>query len=165
MNRKIRVGQVRLIGEDGRQFGIVNTAEAMKVAEEASLDLVEVAPDVNPLVCRIMDYSRFKYEQEKKERESKKKQHRMHLKELTFGPLIEEHDYQVKLNHLMRFLKRGDKIKVTMRFRGRQMQHIDLGRNVLIRLAKDISDIGEEERAPVLDGRFMSTVFFPKAVK
>lgn len=132
------------------------------MAEEIGLDLVEVAPNVNPPVCRIMDYSRFKYEQEKSEREAKKKQHIVHIKELKFGPKIEEHDYQVKLHHLQRFIQRGDKVKVTMRFRGRQMQHIDLGKNILQRLTKDISDIGQEEKPPKLEGRLMTMILAPK---
>ena len=132
------------------------------MAEEARLDLVEVAPNVTPPVCKIMDYPKFKYEQEKRERQAKKKQHVIHLKELKIGPKIAEHDYQVKLHHLQRFLKRGDKVKITMRFRGRQMQHIDLGRNVLQRLINDITDAGEEERSPHLDGRVMTMVFAPR---
>lgn len=141
------------------------TNEALKIAGEAGLDLVEVAANVNPPVCRIMDYSRFKYEQEKKEREAKKKQHKMHFKELKVGPLIEKHDYEVKLRHLERFLKRGDKVKITMRFRGRQMQHIDLGRGVLNRLMKDVVEVGQEEKAPFMDGRVMIMVFQPRTVK
>ncbi|MBL7157672.1 MAG: translation initiation factor IF-3 [Candidatus Omnitrophica bacterium] len=161
-NTRIRAQSVRLIGEDGKQFGVVNTREALRMAEEIGLDLVEVAPNVNPPVCRIMDYSRFKYEQEKSEREAKKKQHIVHIKELKFGPKIEEHDYQVKLHHLQRFIQRGDKVKVTMRFRGRQMQHIDLGKNILQRLTKDISDIGQEEKPPKLEGRLMTMILAPK---
>jgi len=134
----------------------------MKVAEEAGLDLVEVAPNVSPPVCKVMDFSRFKYEQEKRERESKKKQHVVHFKELKFGPKIEEHDYQVKFHHLERFLKRGDKVKISLRFRGRQMQHIDRGRNVLDRLMRDAAQIGEAEMLPKLDGRIMTMVFGPK---
>lgn len=159
---KIRVPKIRLVGEDGKQYGVVDTREGLRLAQEAGLDLVEVAPNVNPPVCRIMDYSKFKYEQEKREREAKKKQHIVHLKELKIGPKIEEHDYKVKFNHLERFLKRGDKVKITMRFRGRQMQHIDLGRNVLDRLIKDASEIGVVDKPPKLEGRVMTMVFMPK---
>jgi len=123
---------------------------------------VEVAPNVQPPVCRIMDFSKFKYEQEKREREAKKKQHIIHLKELKVGPKIEDHDYRVKLNHLERFLKRGDKVKITMRFRGREMQHVDLGRNVLQRLISDVREIAEQEKYPKLEGRIMTMVFAPK---
>ena len=153
---------MRLIGEDGKQFGVVDIREAMRVAREAELDLVEVAPNVRPPVCRIMDYSRFKYEQEKKEREAKKKQHVTHLKELKIGPTIEKHDYEVKLHYLERFLKRGDKVKITMRFRGRQMAHIDLGRGMLEKLIKDISPVGEVEKSPFREGRIITMVIRPR---
>ncbi len=134
----------------------------MKIAQESGLDVVEVAPTVNPPVCRIMDYSRFKYEQEKREREAKKKQHVVHFKELKFGPKIEEHDYQVKFQHLEKFLKRGDKVKISMRFRGRQMAHVDIGRNILDRIIKEAADFSEVEKPPVLDGRMITMVFMPK---
>jgi len=150
------------VSEDGKQLGVVDTREALKIASDAGLDLVEVAPNVNPPVCRIMDYSRFKYEQEKREREARKKQHVTHLKELKIGPLIEEHDYRVKLHHLERFLKRGDKVKIHMRFRGRQMAHIDLGRNVLDRIIKDVREISDVEKPPKLEGRMMTMVFSAK---
>lgn len=134
------------------------------MAEEAGLDLVEVAPNVKPPVCRIMDYPKFKYEQEKREREARKKQHVVHLKELKVGPKIEEHDYQVKLRHLEKFLKKGDKVKITMRFRGRQMAHVDIGRNILNRLIKDAVNMGDVEKPPFLDGRVMAMAFTPKKV-
>jgi translation initiation factor IF-3 len=137
----------------------------LRIAREAGFDLVEVAPTVNPPVCRIMDYSRFKYEQEKREREAKKRQHVIHVKELKFRPKIQEHDYQVKLHHLQRFLKRGDKVRITMQFRGREMQHVDLGRNILQRLMGDISDMGKAEANPRLEGRMMSTIINPKTQK
>ncbi len=153
---------MRLIGEDGKQFGVVDIRDAMKVAQDAGLDLVEVAPNVTPPVCKVMDYPRFKYEQEKQEREAKKRQHITHVKEIKIGPKIEEHDYQVKLRNLQRFITRGDKVKITMRFRGRQMQHVDLGRNILQRLTKDITAVGEEERSPILDGRVLTMLIVPK---
>ena len=162
VNAKIRAQSVRLVSEDGKQLGVVDIRDAMRMARDAGLDLVEVAPNVNPPVCRIMDFPRFKYEQEKREREAKKKQHVTHLKEVKIGPKIEEHDYQVKFRNVERFLKRGDKVKVTMRFRGREMQHIDLGRNVLDRLIKDSSDFGEVEKPPLLEGRIITMVFVPK---
>ncbi len=143
-------------------MGVVGTEEALRAAQEVGLDLVEVAPNVSPPVCRIMDYSRFKYEQEKREREAKKKQHVTHVKELKIGPKIAEHDYQTKLNHLVRFVKRGDKVKVTMRFRGREMQHIDLGKKVLERLAQDVTEVAEQERPPVMEGRLMTTLMKPR---
>ncbi len=136
--------------------------KAQSMANDAGLDLVEVAPDSNPPVARIMDFPKFKYEQEKKERESRKKQHIIHVKEVKIGPKIEEHDYRVKLNRLEKFLKRGDKAKITMFFRGRQMMHIDLGRKILDRVANDLSALGELESEPKLDGRAMVMIFKPK---
>jgi len=136
--------------------------EALKLAQESGLDLVEVAPQGTPPVARVMDYSKFKYDQEKKEKEARRKQHVAHVKEIKIGPKIEEHDYQVKLHHLEKFLKRGDKAKVTMRFRGRQMAHVDLGRKVLDRLSGDIAAFGELETAPKLDGKIMAMLIKPK---
>lgn len=136
--------------------------EAIKKAEETGLDLVEIAPTAVPPVCRIMDNSRYKYEQEKKEKEARKKQKVIHLKEIRMGPKIGEHDYQFKLKHLTDFLKKGDKVKVTMIFRGREMAHIDLGRKILDRLSSDISVIGEIEEMPRLEGRFINMVIRAK---
>jgi translation initiation factor IF-3 len=136
--------------------------EALRRAEEAGLDLVEIAPSANPPVCRIMDYSRYKYEQEKKEKEAHKKQKVVHIKEIRFGPKIGEHDYQFKRRNLEEFLKRGDKVKITMMFKGREMAHVDLGRKVLDRLASDISAVGEIEEQPKLEGRFINMVIRAK---
>jgi translation initiation factor IF-3 len=136
--------------------------DAVKLAEEAGLDLVEVAPTANPPVCRIIDYSRYKYEQEKREKEARKKQKIVHVKEIRLGPKIGEHDYQFKLSHLQEFLKRGDKVKVTMMFRGREMSHMDLGRKILDRLSSDISEIGEIEERPRLEGRFLNMLIRAK---
>ena len=136
----------------------MTVGDALKRAEEAGFDLVEVAPTAVPPVCRIIDYSRYKYEQEKREKEARKKQKVVHIKELRLGPKIGEHDYQFKLRHLEDFLKRGDKVKVTMMFRGREMAHMDLGRKILDRLASDISSIGEIEEAPRLEGRIIAMV-------
>lgn len=162
VNRRIRSRELRVVDENGKQLDVMPLEEALRLAAEAGLDLVEVAPQANPPVARIMDYSKYKYEQEKKEREAKKKQHVIHIKEIKIGPKIEEHDYQVKLNHLERFLKRGDKTKINMRFKGREMAHIDLGRGVLDRLAKDAAAFGELETEPKLDGKMMSMLFRPK---
>jgi translation initiation factor IF-3 len=136
--------------------------DALKKAEESGFDLVEVAPGATPPVCRIMDYSKYKYEQEKKEKEAHKKQKVIHIKEIRFGPKIGEHDYQFKRKHLEEFLKRGDKVKVTMMFRGREMAHVDLGRKLLDRLASEISAVGEIEEAPSLEGRFMTMIIRAK---
>ena len=154
---------MRVIGENGEQLGVLATEEAMRIAEEAGLDLVEVAPTSHPPVCRIMDYSRYKYEQDKREKEARKKQKIVHLKELRMGPKIGEHDYQFKLRNLEDFLKRGDKVKISMRFRGREMAHQDLGRQLLDRLASDVSAIGEVEVPPRLEGRIISMVIKAKA--
>lgn len=158
VNSRIRVREVRVIGEVGDQLGVMATQDAIKRAEEAGLDLVEVAPTATPPVCRIIDYSRYKYEQEKREKEARKKQKIVHIKELRMGPKIGEHDYQFKRRNLEDFLKRGDKVKVTMMFRGREMAHVDLGRKVLDRLASEISSIGEIEESPRLEGRIISMV-------
>jgi len=162
INQRIRVKEVRLIGPDGEQMGIVNTQDALKKAEESGLDLVEVAGQTAPPVCRIMDYSKYKYEQEKKEKEARKNQRIVHVKEIKIKPNIEEHDYQVKLYHLKRFLTRGDKAKVTMMFRGREMSHMDIGRKVLDRVVSDLKDSGEVEKGPILEGRSIIINFMPR---
>jgi translation initiation factor IF-3 len=156
VNHRIRAKEVRVVGDAGEQLGVMTVQDALKRAEEAGFDLVEVAPTAVPPVCRIIDYSRYKYEQEKREKEARKKQKVVHIKELRLGPKIGEHDYQFKLRYLEDFLKRGDKVKVTMMFRGREMSHMDIGRKVLDRLASDISSIGEIEESPRLEGRIIS---------
>jgi len=150
------------VGAESEQLGVMQVADALKKAEEAGLDLVEVAPTAVPPVCRIIDYSKYKYEQEKREKEARKKQRMVHTKEIRMGPKIGEHDYQFKLRNLEDFLKRGDKVKITMMFRGREMAHVDLGRKVLDRLASDISAIGEIEENPRLEGRFINMVIRAK---
>ncbi|MFA5143203.1 MAG: translation initiation factor IF-3 [Candidatus Omnitrophota bacterium] len=162
MNNRIRVREVRVVGEAGEQLGVLPTADALKRAEEAGLDLVEVAPTAVPPVCRIMDYSKYKYEQEKREKEARKKQKIVHIKEIRLGPKIGEHDYQFKLRNLEDFLKRGDKVKISMMFRGREMAHVDLGRKILERLSSDISQIGEIEEPPRQEGRFINMVIRAK---
>lgn len=158
VNYRIRAKEVRVIGDNGEQLGVMGINDALRKAEEIGLDLVEIAPTAVPPVCRIMDHSRFKYEQEKKEKEARKKQKVVHIKEIRMGPKIGEHDYKFKMKHLEDFLKKGDKVKVTMIFRGREMAHIDLGRKVLDRLSSDISSIGEVEDPPRLEGRFLNMV-------
>lgn len=153
-----------MIDENGEQMGIVQVQEALRRAQNAGLDLVEVAPQAQPPVCRIMDYSKYKYDQEKKQREAKRKQHVIHIKELKLKPNIEVHDYQVKVFHLRRFLERGDKTKITMMFRGRETQHMERGRAILDRLMSDVADIGEVEEPPTtLFGRTIVMTFRPKA--
>lgn len=150
------------MGSDGSQLGVMSPQEGLKVAEGEGLDLVEVAPTAKPPVCRIMDYSRFKYEQEKREREAKKKQKVTHVKELKFTPKISEHDYQVKFRHMEEFLKRGDKVKATMTFRGREMAHMDIGRRLLERISKEVSAYAEVEAIPKKFGRSLVMVIAPK---
>lgn len=160
-NNRIRIKEVRLIGAEGEQMGIVLTQDAMQKARESGLDLVEVASQANPPVCRIMDYSKYKYEQEKKAKEARKHQKIIHLKEIKIKPCIEEHDYQVKLYHLKRFLNRGDRAKLTMVFRGREMSHIEIGRKVIDRMISDLIEVGEVEKGPTRDGRNIMVFFVP----
>ena len=162
MNFGIRAKEVRVVDQNGDMLGVMSIQDGVKRAQEAGLDLVEVAPGANPPVARIIDFSRYKYDQEKKEKEARKKQRVVHIKELRFGPKIGDHDYQVKMHSLQDFLKRGDKVKITMMFRGREMAHIDLGRKIMDRIASDISVIGEVEQSPGLEGRFMNMVVRPK---
>jgi len=162
INERIRVPQVRLIGSEGNQLGIVPIQKAMDLANQHELDLVEVAPQAEPPVCRIMDYSKFKYDQEKKEREAKKHQMKIHLKEVRIKPNIDEHDYQVKLRQAIGFLNKKDKVKVNLMFRGRQMEHINLGRRVLDRFINDAQQAGKVEKDSSIEGRIMSVVLAPR---
>ena len=165
VNERIRIAQVRVIGDDGAQLGVMTPADALRLARERGLDLVEVAPQTAPPVCRIMDFNKFRYEEERREREAKKKHHVAKLKEVKFKPHIEEHDYQVKFGMLKRFLMRGDQAKVTMVYRGRELAHTELGRRILDRLVDDLKTISKVERSPMLDGRFMTMVFGPDREK
>ena len=159
VNERIRISQVRVIGDDGAQLGIMVPGDALRLARERGLDLVEVAPQTTPPVCRIMDFNKFRYEEQRREREAKKKHHVAKLKEVKFKPHIEQHDYQVKLGMIKRFLTRGDQVKVTMVYRGRELAHTELGRRILDRLIEDLKPISTVERTPSLDGRFMTMVF------
>ncbi|OGX17657.1 MAG: translation initiation factor IF-3 [Omnitrophica WOR_2 bacterium RBG_13_44_8b] len=161
-NDKIRVPQVRLIGPDGNQLGIVSVQKALELASQAELDLVEVAPSANPPVCRIIDFSKFKYDQEKKEREAKKHQKQGKLKEIRLKPNIDEHDYETKVKQAVTFLKKKDKVKINLFFRGRQMEHQDLGRKVLDKFIIDTQNDGTLEREPAMEGRIISMVLAPK---
>jgi len=156
------VPQVRLIGADGEQVGVVPTSEALETAAEAELDLVEVSPNAEPPVCRIMDYGKFKFEQSKKLQAARKKQKQIQIKEVKFRPGTDEGDYKIKLRNLIRFLEEGDKAKVTLRFRGREMAHTDIGRQVLIRLQQDLAEVGVVEQYPSMEGRQMTMMIGPK---
>ena len=162
VNERIRISQIRLIDEAGNQRGVMSPQDAMKLAQNANLDLVEVAPSASPPVCRIMDYTKYKYDQAKKAREARRKQKVIHLKEIKLHPNTDEHDYNFKKNHLEKFLKRGDKTKVTMVFRGREMQHMNTGRALLERLAKELAPLAEVEKMPYREGRFMIMILMPK---
>jgi len=158
----IKAPQVRVIGAGGEQLGIMRPDEGLRRAREAGLDLVEVAPTANPSVCRIMDYSKYKYDQEKKEREARKRQHIFKVKEIRLKPRIEEHDYKTKLEHAKEFLAKGNKVKWSLIFRGREMAHIELGRQLLNRIIQDTVDISEVEMAPKKEGHFIFMVLAPK---
>jgi len=155
------VPEVRVIGADGDQVGILPTLEAIGLAEESDLDLVEVSPMAQPPVCRIMDYGKYKFEQSKKAQEARKKQVRVQVKEVKFRPGTDEGDYQVKLRNLVRFLEEGNKTKVTLRFRGREMAHRDLGLKLLKRVEADLSEFGSVEQQPLMEGRQMVMVLGP----
>jgi len=153
---------VRLIDAEGNQVGIVRSREAMERATEEGLDLVEIVPAADPPVCRLMDYGRFRFDQKKKQAEARKKQKQVQVKEVKFRPGTDEGDYQVKLRNLTRFLNEGDKAKVTMRFRGREHAHRDLGLNLLRRVEDDLADISTVEQQPQMEGRQMVMVLGPK---
>lgn len=161
INERIRVPEVRLVGPSGEQVGIVRTDDARKLAYEADLDLVEVAPNAKPPVAKIMDYGKFKYEQDQKAREARKNQQQTVVKEQKFRPKIDEHDYQTKKANVERFLEKGNKVKVTIMFRGREQSRPELGYRLLERLADDIGDLGVVESRPKQDGRNMTMVFGP----
>ncbi len=152
---------MRLIDAEGEQVGIVDLDEAKARAQQAGLDLVEVAPGARPPVCRLMDYGKFKYEEARKAREARKKQHTVQIKEIKYRPGIEDHDYDFKTRHVRRFLEDGDRVKVTMMFRGRQMAHPELGIEVLERVAEDVADLGKIEGQPTREGRTMIMMLAP----
>jgi len=159
------VPEIRLTGVDGTQIGIVRTSEALAMAEEAGVDLVEVAAKANPPVCRLMDYGKFRYQEQKHQQEMKAKQKVIQVKEVKFRPATDENDYQTKLRALIRFLGDGNKAKVTLRYRGREMAHQDLGQDVLTRIREDLAEIAQVEQFPKLEGRQMIMVLAPKRKK
>lgn len=165
VNRMIRIPEIRVIDDEGNQLGVIATADAMKIAEERGLDLVEIAPNVRPPVCKIMDYGKYKYEQSKKTRDSKKKQHLTQLKEIKFRPKIEEHDFQFKKRHAEKFLEQKDKVKFTVIFRGREMEHIELGQKLLDRIVEELSEISVIERSPIRMGRIITMILGPRSEK
>jgi translation initiation factor IF-3 len=164
VNRQIRISPVRVIASDGEQLGIMPIEEALATAEGEGLDLVEVAPTARPPVVRIMDYGKFKYEEARKARQARKKQHHILIKEVKFRPGIEAHDFDFKIRHARRFLEEGNKVKVTMMFRGRQIANPEMGREVMVRVAGVLDDVGKVEQMPSMEGRTMIMVVAPKKV-
>ncbi|CAN5209582.1 translation initiation factor IF-3 [soil metagenome] len=161
INRQIRISPVRVINPDGEQLGILPIDRAIEIAEEQGLDLVEVAPMARPPVCRIMDYGKFRYEEQRSAREARKKQHHVQIKEVKMRPGIEDHDYAFKMRHARRFLEEGNKVKLTMMFRGRQMAHPEFGKKVLDRVSGELADICKVESYPTMEGRSMNMVLAP----
>ncbi|MGI5911891.1 MAG: translation initiation factor IF-3 [Syntrophomonadaceae bacterium] len=162
INEDIRVREVRLVSDDGEQLGIVPVREALQIALERNLDLVEVAPSAQPPVCRLMNYGKFKFEQNKREKEAKKKQHVISIKEVKMRPNIEEHDFQVKAKNARKFLSGGDKVKLTIMFRGREITHTELGQKLSLKFVDELADISTVEKSPKVEGRNMVTVLIPK---
>lgn len=162
INEQIRVPEVRLIGPEGEQIGVMPTKEALAQAAEAHLDLVEVAPQAIPPVCRIMDYGKFKYQQSKKQQEARRRQTTIQVKEIKVRPKIEEHDMGFKLKNSRRFLTEGDKVKISVIFRGREIAHTDRGIRILAQMAEALGDVGTVEQAPKLEGRNMFMLITPK---
>jgi translation initiation factor IF-3 len=161
INERIRVPEVRLIDENGEQVGIVPTPDALERARESDLDLVEVAPNSKPPVTRILDYSKYKYEQEQKAKQARKHQQQVNVREIKLRPKIAQHDYETKRGHVERFLKQQDKVKVTIMFRGREQSHPERGRMLLDRLLQDVSEIGVMEQEPLQEGRNMTMLLAP----
>ncbi len=164
-NDRIRVPQIRLIGSNGQQIGVVTVREGIRMAQEEGLDLVEVAPNVKPPVCRILDLGKYLYSLEKKDREARKKQKTSDLKEVKMTCKIEEHDYQTKLRNARKFIERGDKVKLTMFFRGREITHVDLGQRIINRFIEDISECAEVEKNDGLEGNLIHVYFAPRGLK
>ncbi|SDE95637.1 translation initiation factor IF-3 [Salipiger thiooxidans] len=161
VNDRIRAPEIRLIGAEGENLGVQPPRRAMELAEQAGLDLVEISPNANPPVCKIMDFGKFKYEQQKRESEARKKQKIIEVKEIKFRPGTDTHDYDVKMRNVLKFLENGDKVKITLRFRGREMAHQNLGRELLERVAEDVKELGKVENMPKMEGRQMIMMIGP----
>ncbi|HTQ34915.1 MAG TPA: translation initiation factor IF-3 [Stellaceae bacterium] len=162
INGEISVMQLRLVDERGEMVGIVTRNEALDMAADAGLDLVEIAPNADPPVCKILDFGKYKYEEQKKKNEAKKKQKVIEVKEVKFRPSIDDHDYDVKMRSMQKFIGEGDKVKVTMRFRGRELAHQELGMDVLMRVKGDLDAVAKVEQFPRMEGRQMTMVVSPK---
>ena len=162
MNQDIRVPEVRLIGADGSQVGIIETSKAMEMADEEELDLVEIAPEAKPPVCRIIDYGKFRYDKEKKVKEARKKQHSVQMKEILFKTsTISDHDIEYRMGHIREFIAKGNRVKVRMRFPGRQMAYRDRGREILSKAANNLEDVAVLDQEPKMEGREMSMILRP----
>lgn len=162
INERIRAREIRVLDEDGAQLGIMSPQQALEIARSKGLDLVEIAPQAQPPVCRIINFGKWQYEQKKKQKEAKANQTYIVVKEIKFRPVTDEHDYQFKKNHALKILQDGDKVKATVRFRGREIAHKDLGNALLIRLEKDLTEVGTVEVRPKLEGMNMFIMFAPK---
>lgn len=165
INDEIRDRDVRLIADNGDQLGIVTAREALAKAEEAGLDLVKISPTANPPVCKLMDYGKFKFEQAKREKEARKNQRVVEIKEVRMSPGIDINDFNVKLRNAQKFLSEGDRVKATVRFRGREMAHTDIGRNLLVKFAADCAEFAVMDKEPKQEGRHMNMFLSPKAAK
>lgn len=163
MNEEIRAKEIRVVSVEGEQLGIMSVKDALRLAQEKELDLVEVAPNAKPPVCRIMDYGKYRYEQSKREREARKKQRIIEIKEIRMTPKIEAHDFQVKVKAAQKFLKDGDKVKAIIRFRGREIVHAELGKNLLMQLYENVSDLAILEREPKIEGKNMIMILSAKS--
>lgn len=165
INEEIRVSQVRVVGSDGEQLGIMQTADALDLAYQKNLDLVLIAPKAEPPVCKVMDYGKYKFELAKRDKEAKKNQKTMNVKELRLSPSIDDHDFDTKINHAKKFLQDGDKVKVSIRFRGREIHHAALGTKILERFRDTLSDFGSSDKPPKLEGRSMNLIISPTTKK
>ncbi|MCK4860625.1 MAG: translation initiation factor IF-3 [Rhodobacteraceae bacterium] len=161
VNERITSAEIRLIGAEGENVGVVTPATGLEMAQEVGLDLVEISPNAKPPVVKIMDFGKFKYEQQKRDSEARKKQKIIEVKEVKFRPNTDTHDYDVKMRNVFKFLENGDKVKVTLRFRGREMAHLDLGRKLLLRVAADITELGKIDMMPKMEGRQMVMMINP----
>lgn len=162
INEQIRDKEVRLIGSEGEQLGIMSAKDAQRIARENGLDLVKIAPKAKPPVCKVIDYGKFRYEQTKRDKEAKKKQSTISVKEIRLSPNIEEHDINTKMKNASKFISKGDKVKVSVRFRGRELAHTQIGRTILLDFASKMEDIAEIEKMPKMEGRSMVMFLTPK---
>ena len=163
LNEEIRDSEIRLIGSTGEQLGIMSAAQALEIADEKGLDLVKISPQANPPVCKLMDYGKFRFEQSKREKEARKNQHVVEIKEVRMSPGIDVGDFNTKLKNAQKFLSEGNRVKVSVRFRGREMAHTEIGRDLLLRFAEQAADVATLEKDPKMEGRSMSIFLAPKA--